>query len=168
LERVYLETSFISYLASALQGRHSSDANTAHRQLSSLSWWTRQRHRFHIFISETVFRECSSGHLDGVRQRLQIVSEAESLAPSSAIIELTKQLVEPNGPLPPKAEADATHITFASVYGCDYLLTWNFKHIANAVLEPALNKTIQFYGYQPPIICTPEQLLLLPGDRDLG
>src|SRR3982751_6544517 len=88
-ERVYLETSFISYLASALQERHSSDANTAHRQLSSLSWWTRQRHRFELFVSDTVFRECASGHPDGVRQRLQILSGAESLAPSSAIIDLT-------------------------------------------------------------------------------
>ena len=91
---------------------------------------------------------------------MQILSEAKSLAPSSAIIELTEQLIEPTGPLPRKAEADATHIAFASVYGCEYLLTWNFKHIANAVLEPVLNKTIQSYGYPPPIICTPEQLLL--------
>src|SRR5947209_14415704 len=133
LERVYLETSFISYLASALQGRHSHDANTAHRQLSSWSWWTRQRHRFELFISDTVFRECASGHPDGVRQRLQILSEAKSFEPSSAIIELTEHLIEPAGPLPRKAEADATHIAFASVYGCEYLLTWNFKHIANAV-----------------------------------
>jgi hypothetical protein len=167
LERVYLETSFISYLASALQGRHSSDANTAHRQLTSWCWWTRQRHRFKLLVSDTVFRECASGHPDGVRWRLQILSEAESLAPSGAIIEMTESLIEPSGPLPRKAEADAAHIAFAGVYGCHYLLTWNFKHIANALLEPALNKIIQSYGYQPTIICTPEQLLLQPGNRDL-
>ena len=68
-ERAYLETSFISHLASALQGRHSSDANTAHRQLSSFAWWTRQRHRFELFISDTVFRECASGHPDGARRQ---------------------------------------------------------------------------------------------------
>ncbi len=44
LPRVYLETSFISYLAAALQQRHSSDVNTAHRQLSSLRWWADRDH----------------------------------------------------------------------------------------------------------------------------
>jgi hypothetical protein len=69
------------------------------------------------------------------------------------------------GPLPRKAETDATHIAFASVYGCDYLLTWNFKHLANAFLQPTLNRMVQSYGYSPSFICTPEQLLA--GDRDL-
>jgi len=61
--------------------------------------------------------------------------------------------------LPRKADADATHIAFASVYECNYLLTWNFKHIANALLQPVLYKIVQSYGYQPPLLCTPEQLL---------
>ena len=165
LPRVYLETSFISYLAAALQQRNSSDVNTAHRQLSSLSWWTRHRERFHLFMSETVLRECSTGHPDAVSHRLQLLAVAERLSNNQEIIELTARLVEPSGPLPRKAEADATHIAFASVYGCDYLLTWNFKHIANALLQPALNKIVQSYGYQPSIICTPEQLVA--GYRDL-
>lgn len=157
--RVYLETSFISYLAAALQQRTVTDVNRAHRQLSSFLWWTTHRNRFELFISETVFKECSIGHADSVRQRLQILSAAETLTSTRGIIEMTKRLIEPIGPLPRKAEADATHIAFASVYGCDYLLTWNFRHIANALLQPALNRVVQSHGYQPPIICTPEQLL---------
>ena len=77
---------------------------------------------------------------------------------------MTKRLVEPAGPLPRKAEADATHIAFASVYGCEYLLTWNFKHIANAILQPAVYKIVHSYGYPPSFICTPEQLM---ANRDL-
>ncbi len=79
-------------------------------------------------------------------------------------MELTARLVEPTGPLPLKAEADATHIAYASVYECEYLLTWNFKHIANAFLQPSLYKIVNSYGYRPSLICTPEELM---GDRDL-
>jgi hypothetical protein len=163
--RVYLETSFISYLATALQQRHSSDVNTAHRQIVSALWWTRHRQEFDRFISETVVRECSGGHAEAVSHRLPILAEAELLGNTREIMELTARLVEPVGPLPRKAEADATHIAFASVYGCDYLLTWNFKHIANAFLQPTLHRMVESYGYTPAFICTPEQLLA--GDRNL-
>ena len=162
--RIYLETSFVSYLGTTLQGRHSSDVNTAHRQITSALWWTQHRDQFELFISEVVSRECAIGHPEAVRNRLQILAFAQILPETREIIDLAEQLVEPAG-LPRKAEADATHIAFASVYSCHYLLTWNFKHIANALLQPVLYKIVQSYGYQPTLICTPEQLLA--GDRDL-
>ncbi len=117
--RVYLETSFISYLATALQQRQSSDVNTAHRQLSSLRWWKEHRNRFRLFISDTVVREFSGGHQDAVSHRLEVAAFAEMLIDTREILELTAQLVEPVGPLPRRAETDATHIAFASAYGCD-------------------------------------------------
>ncbi len=162
---MYLETSFVSYLAAAIQQRASNDVNTSHRQLASLRWWTQHREQFGLFVSGTVLRECSTGHSDAVTHRLRVLASAELLADNHEIIELTARLVEPLGPLPRKAEADATHIAFASVYGCEYLLTWNFKHIANAMLQPALYKIVNSYGYQPSILCTPEQLIA--GNRDL-
>ncbi len=163
--RVYLETSFISYLAAALQQRNSSDVNTAHRQMVSALWWTKQRDQFELFISEVVSRECAVGHSEAVRHRLELLASAQILPENREIMKLATRLVEPAGPLPRKADADATHIAFASVYECDYLLTWNFKHIANALLQPVLYKIVQSYGYQPSILCTPEQLLT--GYRDL-
>ena len=45
--RVYLETSFISYLA----GRLSPDLVTLQRQLSSQRWWERNRWEFDLYIS---------------------------------------------------------------------------------------------------------------------
>lgn len=161
--RVYMETSFISYLATALQERFSGDINVAHRQLTSRLWWQRNREHFDLFISDMVYIECNNGHADAILSRMAVLSCAKTLEDSLRIIELAKHLVEPAGPLPRKAEADATHIAFASVYGCEYLLTWNFKHIANAILQRSLYKVIQDYGYQPSIICTPEELM---GNRD--
>ena len=74
-------------------------------------------------------------------------------------MDLALLFVEPLGPLPKKAEADAAHIAFATVYGCEYLLTWNFKHIGNAILQRSIYKLISDYGYQPTHICTPDELL---------
>ena len=41
----------------------------------------------------------------------------------------------------------------------DYLLTWNFKHTANAVLRDRIERVCRSSGYKPAVICTPEELL---------
>lgn len=54
---------------------------------------------------------------------------------------------------------DAVHIAVAAVHGVDYLLTWNCRHIANATMRQAIERTCREAGYEPPVICTPEELI---------
>ena len=68
-------------------------------------------------------------------KRLIFAQKASLLEGNPAMLEVAKLLLEPDGPLPRKAGADALHIASASLYGCDFLLTWNFKHIANAMMK---------------------------------
>jgi hypothetical protein len=62
-------------------------------------------------------------------------------------------------PLPAKAAADALHIAVAAVNGVFYLLTWNCTHIANATLRPRIEAVCRQSGYEPPVICSPKELL---------
>jgi hypothetical protein len=39
------------------------------------------------------------------------------------------------GPIPANAGPDAVHIAAAAIEQCAYLLTWNFRHIANAQIR---------------------------------
>jgi hypothetical protein len=41
----------------------------------------------------------------------------------------------------------------------DYLLTWNCKHIANAQMQKTVAEICRAAGYEPPTICTPEELM---------
>jgi len=61
-------------------------------------------------------------------------------------------------PLPEKAAADALHVATAAVHGMDYLLTWNCTHIANVMFRPQIEAVCREAGYEPPLICTPEEL----------
>ena len=63
------------------------------------------------------------------------------------------------GPLPEQAEVDALHIGVTAVHGMEYLVTWNCRHIANARMRPQIEEVIRRSGYEPPILCTPEELL---------
>lgn len=48
---------------------------------------------------------------------------------------------------------------FAAVHGMDFLLAWNCTHIANGVILKIVNAVCRDRGYEPPIVCTPEELL---------
>ncbi|MCP4146780.1 MAG: type II toxin-antitoxin system VapC family toxin [bacterium] len=63
------------------------------------------------------------------------------------------------GAVPQKAAEDALHISVAVVNGIDYLISWNCKHIANARMRNKINQVCLSCGYEPIIICTPEELL---------
>lgn len=71
--------------------------------------------------------------------------------------DLAQRLVV-EGALPTKAAVDALHIAVATVHGMDYLLTWNCKHIANAEMQSKVATVCRESGFEPPIICTPEEL----------
>jgi hypothetical protein len=77
---------------------------------------------------------------------------------NQACVSLGRALVD-RGPIPAKAAVDALHIAVATVHGMDYLLTWNCKHIANAEMQTAVNRICRNDGFEPPVICTPEELL---------
>jgi hypothetical protein len=63
------------------------------------------------------------------------------------------------GIMPAKAAEDALHIAIAAVHGVDFLLSWNFKHIANPVIQAQIAARLAHMGLALPFICAPEELL---------
>ena len=77
---------------------------------------------------------------------------------TNEVIEFARVLVK-HGSIPEHQSEDALHVAAAVVHGIDYLLTWNLAHIAKAEARNRIEGTCRSMGYQPPIICTPEELL---------
>ena len=152
--RVYIETTIVSYLAA----RPSRDLITAAHQQLTQDWWQTRRAHFTLYASQLVVQEASAGEAAMARKRLLLLEELPLLAISEACVGLGRSLVD-RGPIPEKAAVDALHIAIATVHGMDYLLTWNCKHIANAEMQTAVNAVCRGAGYEPPVICTPEELL---------
>lgn len=152
--RLYLETSVVSYLTARL-GR---DLVVVGRQELTQEWWREQRREFELFVSEFVLAEAAEGDSDAAQRRLQILEGLPEVTLSPETTELAKALVGP-GPIPQKAALDAFHIAAAVTGGADYLLTWNFKHLANATLRKKIDAVCRSNGYEPPVICTPEELM---------
>ncbi len=153
-ERVYLETSIISYLAA----HPSRDLVTAARQQLTHEWWARRRPAFEVCISELVVAEAAAGDPDAAARRAQLIRDLPSLSISEEAIALARNLVQSAG-LPARAAVDALHISLAAFHGIDYLLTWNSTHIANAELRPKVERACRDNGYEPPVLCTPDELM---------
>ena len=61
--------------------------------------------------------------------------------------------------IPQDFPEDALHVAVAVVNGIEYLLTWNYKHLANASMRSKIEATCRELGYVAAIICTPEELM---------
>ena len=68
------------------------------------------------------------------------------------------KLLLSEGILPAKAAEDALHIAIAAVHQVDFLLSWNFKHIANPVIKAQIAARLSSLGLALPFICPPEDL----------
>jgi hypothetical protein len=55
--------------------------------------------------------------------------------------------------------ADALHVAFASFYKIDYLVTWNFGHLANVRKQARIRLFNTAAGFFSPVIVTPEFLV---------
>jgi hypothetical protein len=54
---------------------------------------------------------------------------------------------------------DAEHIAAAAVEECEFLLTWNFRHIANVPIRREVERIRSDHSYTRTTICTPEELI---------
>jgi predicted nucleic acid-binding protein len=151
---LYVETSVISYLAA----RPSRDLITAARQQITHDWWRRRRPQFEVFVSQLVLDEARAGDPEAAARRAQLLSNLPLVDVTPEAVELARRLIEAVA-LPQQAAADALHVATAACHGMDYLLTWNAAHIANAEYRPRVERTCRAHGYEPPVLCTPDELM---------
>jgi predicted nucleic acid-binding protein len=109
-------------------------------------------------ISALVISESQAGDAEALKRRLSYIQDLPILRLGDEVVNLAEKLLN-GAALPLKAKDDALHIAIAAVHEINYLLTWNCKHIANANKRTVIENICREAGYQPSIICTPEELL---------
>lgn len=153
-ETVYIETSIVGYLSARSSNNLILMANVE----ATREWWDNRRSQFSLYISQVVLDEVARGDVEIATRRLEILSDFPLLEINQAVQNLAAEFLSKSN-LPPKASDDALHIAAATVYGLDYLLTWNCKHIANAQIQKKLLQVSFDAGYELPTICTPYELM---------
>ena len=146
---LYLETSVIgAYL----------DAGDRFRRDLTIRWFERELSEYRPCISLLVRRELErieephrSGYLKllGGLHDVELVDEVAILAEGYIS----------RGIFHRKFMADAVHVALASFHKIDYLVTWNFGHLANVRKQARIRLFNTAAGFFSPAIVTPEFLV---------
>jgi hypothetical protein len=149
---VYIETTFVSYLTAW----SSRDLVRAAQQRSTQEWWETQRDHFELLTSELVVLEASAGDA-AADDRLKAIAGLPVLKVDERATDIAAALLTA-GAVPQVAARDALHVGLCAANGIDYLLTWNFRHLANAALRDKITEVCMLLSYRSAVICTPDEL----------
>ena len=154
METVYIETSVVSYLVA----KSSRDPVTAWRQRLTRDWWIKQRGRFVCVISPEVLAEAAAGDVAFAERHKAALLELPLISSGKESTKLAADLMRHNL-FPPNARSDALHLAIATRAEVDYLLTWNYRHLANAVILRQVEDFLRQHRLKLPRVCTPEELM---------
>ncbi len=146
---LYLETSVI--------GAYLDNGDPFRRDLT-IHWWEHELAEYEVFSSILVRRELeriAEPHRSGY---LNLIKPLEDLELAEEVAILAEGYIE-RGIFHRKFTADAVHVALASFHKVDYLVTWNFGHIANVRKQARLRLFNTAAGFFSPVIVTPEFLV---------
>ena len=114
------------------------------------------------YISEYVVQEISNTLNPDIREKLLDVLAKypiDILEISQDEVEAIAKLYIDAGVIPVKKIYDAYHLAVATLAEMNYVLSWNFKHLANIKREAGFNAVNLLQGYRPVRILTPMELI---------
>ena len=111
--------------------------------------------------SELVLIESAAGDAVASAERAAALAGLPVLAASDAATAVAEALLA-RGAIPAVASRDALHVGICAANGVDFVLTWNFRHLANAALRDRIDEACEAQGYHPPVICAPDGLFSEP------
>ncbi|MER3428654.1 MAG: hypothetical protein C4334_11265 [Pyrinomonas sp.] len=148
-QSIYLETSVIgAYL----------DNGEPFRRDLTIRWWEHEMSEYRAVISPLVVRELERVPEPHRTAYLKLVEPLEQLELTDEIAILADGYVS-RAIFHRKYIADAMHVAFASYHKIDYLVTWNFGHLANVRRQARIRLFNTTAGFFVPMIVTPEFLV---------
>jgi predicted nucleic acid-binding protein len=153
MEIVYLETSFFSFYF---------DERAAPAIIAMREWtrqfWDERRNNYSLVTSEAVLGELRQGGVYHKGAALSMALAIPLLPAAAEIDEIVQSYVE-HKLMPQDPAGDALHLALASFHACDYLVTWNCRHLANANKFGHIREINRMLGLKSPDLVTPQELL---------
>lgn len=146
---LYLETSVIgAYL----------DNGEPFRRDLTIRWWEHEMFEYRAVVSPLVTRELERVQEPHRTGYLNLIRDLEQVDLSEEATILAEGYIA-RGIFHRKYIADALHVAIASFHKIDYLVTWNFGHLANVRRQARIRLFNTAAGFFVPMIVTPEFLV---------
>ena len=145
------------YLETSVVGAYLDNGEPFRRDLT-IRWWEHEMSEYTAYSSILVQREIERVAEPYRSGCLNLIKPFEQLALAEEVAILAEGYID-RGIFHRKFMADAIHVAIASFYKIDYLVTWNFGHIANVRKQARLRMFNTAAGFFSPTIVTPEFLV---------
>lgn len=152
-QKVYIETSIPSFYY-----EERTEPAAIVRKEWTRRWWNNYRDQYFLVTSPAVLDELSNCKEPKRQRALGLISELPLLSIESEILEIVQTYVQ-HKVMPDDPVGDALHLALASFHKCDFLLTWNCKHLANANKFNHIRRVNVMLGLYIPLLVTPLELL---------
>ncbi|HEX3149827.1 MAG TPA: type II toxin-antitoxin system VapC family toxin [Gemmataceae bacterium] len=156
--RVYVETTIPSFYHD-----DRSDPEIVARRNWTRQWWDGVSARYELVTSVAVLDELASGPSDRSPSWLALL-DAVPLVPVVAAVTDIVVAYQSHKLMPADPAGDALHVALASYHKCDFLVTWNCRHLANANKFAHLRRVNALLGLFVPSLVTPLELMGGPTD----
>jgi len=121
-------------------------------------WRLKEEGRFAFVSSELVLDEVARAP-ERVQELWRMSLELEEVLDITEEMEDLAAAYMMRKVVPADYADDAQHVAICSVARLDYLVSWNFKHLANARREAGFNAVNVLHGYPPVRIVAPTFLI---------
>ena len=121
-------------------------------------WWASAILRDELVIGPPVIAELERGDFPRQSESLALVNRLPLLEITEAVLEIVEAYLA-HKLMPADPAGDALHLALASFHSCDFLVTWNCKHLANANKFGQIRRVNGILGISVPALVTPLELL---------
>jgi predicted nucleic acid-binding protein len=156
---VYVETSIPSFYYET----RPEPAMQARREWTR-RWWSYAHETYRLVTSAAVLDELGRGEYAAKQDCLALMQSLPVLPIDSATADFVAAYLR-HKLMPFDPAGDALHLALASQHKCDFLLTWNCTHLANANKFGHIRRVNTMLGLFVPTLTTPLELL---GGTDEG
>lgn len=150
---VYIETTIPSFYVETR-----SEPDMIARRQWTREWWDNYRSLYDVVTSEAVLDELEHGDYLNKADALAFVEPIPLLSIEPEIGEIIDAYIR-HQVMPRDPVGDALHLAIASYHKCDFLLTWNCNHLANANKFRHIQRVNTLLGLYVPALVTPLELL---------
>ena len=151
--RIYIETTVPSFYYEVRD-----EPEMIARRDWTRRWWERAVSDCDLVTSAPVVDELERGDFPKREECLRLIAPLPLLAVEPAVLEIVQTYIA-RRVMPRNPVGDALHLALASHHRCDFLATWNCKHLANANKFAHIRRVNTLLGLFVPSLVTPLELL---------
>lgn len=153
LPRVYVETTIPSFYYEVR-----TEPEMVARRIWTRTWWDEQRIVYDLVTSDAVIDELEQGSFSAREEAIGLIEDLPMLEIGDPIADIVATYIS-RRVMPADPAGDALHRALSSFHKCDFLLTWNCRHLANANKFGHIRRVNTILGLATPSIVTPLELL---------